>query len=163
MRRSPHHLVKEFHETFGVPVETFPSLPDTERMELRRKLIEEEFAEFELALASQDLVEVADALADMVYVIYGAALEFGIPLDVVIAEVHRSNMTKLWEWEDLASLPDPGDGIDDIEGYEVQPGKWVVQRGDGKVMKPPSYSSAKVDYVLKLAEFWHRVWPGEVL
>lgn len=62
--------------------------------ELRVHLIAEEFSELATALAENDKVLLADALADLVYVAYGTAVTFGIPLDAVFAEVHRSNMTK---------------------------------------------------------------------
>ncbi len=62
---------------------------------LRCELIEEEAREFRDALEADEIVEVADAIADLLYVVYGAALTFGIPVREVFAEVHRSNMTKL--------------------------------------------------------------------
>lgn len=60
----------------------------------RCDLIDEEARELREAVAGQDLVAVADALGDLVYCVYGAALHFGIDLDAVVAEIHRSNMTK---------------------------------------------------------------------
>jgi predicted HAD superfamily Cof-like phosphohydrolase len=63
--------------------------------ELRCALIEEEAAEFRAAVEDGDIVAVADAIADLLYVVYGAALTFGIPAHAVFTEVHRSNMTKL--------------------------------------------------------------------
>lgn len=118
-------MVREFHEKFGVPVLDTPTLPSVERRNLRIELIREEFIEeFIPAVEGGDIVEIADALADMEYVIHGAALEFGIPLDAVIAEVHRSNMTKVW------------------------PDGTVHRREDGKILKPPTYSRADVVSVL---------------
>lgn len=92
---SPAVPVGEFHRRFGLPARTVPvdELPAAE-VGLRRRLLAEEFQEYLTAADSGDLVSVADALADMVYVIYGTALHYGIDLDAVIAEVHRSNMTK---------------------------------------------------------------------
>ena len=92
---SPAVPVAEFHHRFGLPARTVPvdELPLAE-VELRRRLLAEEFSEYLAAVETGNLVSVADALADMVYVIYGTALHYGIDLDAVIAEVHRSNMTK---------------------------------------------------------------------
>lgn len=87
--------VLEFHQHFGLPARRTPvdHLPQTE-VDLRRRLLTEEYREYLTAADAADTVAVADALADMVYVIYGTALHYGIDLDAVIAEVHRSNMTK---------------------------------------------------------------------
>lgn len=91
----PADAVLEFHQHFGLPARTIPvdRLPDAE-VELRRQLLSEEFTEYLAAAGNGDIVAVADALADMVYVIYGTALHYGIDLDAVLAEVHRANMTK---------------------------------------------------------------------
>jgi len=91
----PADAVLEFHLRFGLPARHQPldQLPDPED-QLRRRLLAEEYREYLDAADAKDTVAVADALADMVYVIYGTALHYGIDLDAVIAEVHRSNMTK---------------------------------------------------------------------
>lgn len=116
--------VREFHEKFKVPILNAPKAPSPERIALREDLIREEFDELLEAGANRDPVAVADALADLVYVIYGAAHEWGIPLDAVLREVHRSNMTKVWD-----------DGT-------------VHYREDGKMLKPPTYSRANIAEVL---------------
>lgn len=92
---SPSVPVGEFHRHFGLPARTQPvdRLPQAE-VDLRRRLLTEEYREYLAAADASDLASVADALADMVYVIYGTALHYGIDLDAVLAEVHRSNMTK---------------------------------------------------------------------
>lgn len=92
---TPAVLVTEFHRRFGLPARNRPQswLPP-EEVALRRRLLAEEFEEYVEAAAADDLIGVADALADLVYVIYGTALHYGIDLDAVLAEVHRSNMTK---------------------------------------------------------------------
>ena len=116
--------VREFHHAFGLGVRDLPdSRPDTWR--LRIALLREEFDEYVTAAEAGNLVEVADALADMVYVIYGTACEYGIPLNDVLAEVHRSNMSKL--------------------GVDGRP----VLRDDGKVLKGPAYSPPDVAAVLR--------------
>jgi predicted HAD superfamily Cof-like phosphohydrolase len=103
--------VADFHRAMGQPIATTPQLLPTERIELRARLISEEYNETIAALRADDLVGVADGLADLIYVAVGCALEMGIPLDKVWAEVQRSNMAKV--------------------GGE--------KRADGKIMKPPGW------------------------
>ena len=112
----PVDALTESHRVQRLVTHEIPTLqvPDDVKA-LRCALIEEEAAEFRAALEADDLVEVADALADLLYVVYGAALTFGIPIRQVFAEVHRSNMTKL-----------------DDEGHPIY-------REDGKVMKGPNF------------------------
>ncbi len=92
-------------------------------------MIDEEAAEFRDALAAGDIVGVADAIADLLYVVYGAALTFGIPVRAVFAEVHRSNMTKLGD-----------DGI-------------PLYREDGKVLKGPNFSPPNLLPILTAAGY----------
>lgn len=117
----------QWHQQFGVPFYFQPFVPPTSRRELRVKLINEEAKEFSDASDAGDVVEAADALADLLYVTYGSAVEWGIPIDHVFEEVHRSNMTKVW------------------------PDGTVHYREDGKVLKPPSYSPANVRGVIQSA------------
>lgn len=109
MERSPFAMVREFHVKFGVPDSLVPDI--SQHRDLRIKLIEEEFRELRDSLDQDDVLGVADALADLQYVVIGSALQWGIPLDRVFAEVHRSNMTK------------EGGG----------------KRADGKILKGPDY------------------------
>jgi predicted HAD superfamily Cof-like phosphohydrolase len=118
-------LVRAFHEAFGVPCAPVPSIPPHDVEVLRRKLIREEHEEWRDASHEQNIVQIADALADMLYVIHGTALAYGIPLDEVFAEVHRSNMTKL--------------------GADGKP----VRREDGKVMKGPGYEPPRIAEILR--------------
>ncbi len=157
--------LREFHQTYGHPVNTMPKTPAEDRVKLRLNLIAEEF--FELLAACEiwpafhyreqiageredrevdaatiirdcidygfvdrrvvSLVEVADALGDLAYVIEGANLEFGIPSEKVLAEIHRSNMSKL--------------------GADGKP----IYSETGKVLKGPNYSPPNLENVL---------WPG---
>jgi predicted HAD superfamily Cof-like phosphohydrolase len=87
-------LVQEWHEKFDVPVAKSPRTVDNATMSLRVSLIQEELNEFARAGSEGDMVKVADALADLLYVVYGSAVSFGIDLEEVFEEVHRSNMTK---------------------------------------------------------------------
>lgn len=118
-------MLKEWHHKFSVPIKDSPQYPGEKRAMLRAELITEESQEFASACLEGNLVEMADALGDLLYVVIGAALECGIPADAVLAEVHRSNMTKVW-----------ADGT-------------VHYREDGKVLKPPTYSRADVAGVLR--------------
>jgi predicted HAD superfamily Cof-like phosphohydrolase len=90
-------MVERFHNSFKVPVENEPVIPEKERCELRYKLIREELEEFRQAFENGDLVEVADALTDLQYVVFGSVLEFGLQnkFEDLFAEVQRSNMSKL--------------------------------------------------------------------
>ena len=89
--------VKEFMTTFGQEVKDKAEFPNEKIVELRKKLIDEEFNELKDAINENDLIEVADALTDILVVTYGAGVAFGIDLDKCFKEVHRSNMSKLTE------------------------------------------------------------------
>jgi predicted HAD superfamily Cof-like phosphohydrolase len=97
------------HAAFG-PASRRPTLPASGARELRARLLAEEFGEYRVAEAGGDLVAIADALADMAYVIYGTAHVDGLDLDTVIAEVHRANMSKLADRDDEAGRPVLRDG-----------------------------------------------------
>ncbi len=117
--------VAQFHMAFDLPLETRPQLWVAPALgSLRVELLREEFEEFVEAVENQDIVAVADALADIVYVAYGSALTYGIDLDAVLREVHRANMSKL--------------------GPDGRP----LMRDDGKVLKPETYSPPDVRRVL---------------
>jgi len=107
--------VKEFMEAFGQEVKESPELADHKTACLRLKLILEEFEELEDAQAEGHLVGIADALSDLLYVVYGTAHTFGIPIDKCFNEVHNSNMSKL--------------------GADGKP----IFRDDGKVLKGPNF------------------------
>jgi predicted HAD superfamily Cof-like phosphohydrolase len=109
--------VAAFHRACDVPILAKPAFPDLARQKLRDDLLREEFNEFIDALDTYDIVKVADALADIIYIAAGTALEFGIPLDRVWAEVQRSNMAK----------------VDPVSGK-------VTKREDGKVLKPEGWT-----------------------
>ena len=94
---SNFNKVKTFMETFGQEVKTKPSFSTDKINNLRYDLIKEELEELKVAMESKDLLEVADALTDILYVTYGAGHAFGIDLDKCFAEVQDSNMSKLGE------------------------------------------------------------------
>lgn len=119
-----HDRVKQFMTTFGQEVKESPEFPSDEVAELRIKLIAEELQELVDAINDKDIVEVADALTDILYVTYGAGHSFGIDLDRCFNEVQRSNMSKL--------------------GEDGKP----IYREDGKIMKGPNYSEPDLKSVL---------------
>ena len=89
--RTPMDDVREFHEALEIPVAVTPKI---RRGELRAALIEEEAAETCAAIRAGDLVGAIDGLCDVLCVVYGAALEFGVDLGPFWSEVHRTNMAK---------------------------------------------------------------------
>lgn len=94
MTSKAREQVKEFHTITGLPVRDIPTLGTGEDRRLRKSLLFEEVEELELALAERNLEKVADALGDILYVTYGAALTFGLDLDGIVDEIHESNLTK---------------------------------------------------------------------
>ena len=107
--------VKKFMETFGQEVKSKPSFSSKKINDLRYNLIKEELDELKQAIDKNDLLEVADALTDILYVTYGAGHAFGINLDNCFSEVQNSNMSKL--------------------GTDGKP----IYNEAGKVMKGPNY------------------------
>lgn len=102
-------MIEEFNRRPGVDVER-PAEPTVLVIgaESRIQFIEEEAQEFRDAVEAGDVIAAADALGDLVYAVYGAAWRFGIPLDAVVAEVHRSNMTKTASPGDGKAIKGPG-------------------------------------------------------
>ena len=94
---SNFNKVGTFMKTFGQEVKTKPSFSSDKINKLRIDLIKEELDEFQEAMKNNDLLEVADALTDILYVTYGAGHAFGIDLDKCFDEVQNSNMSKLGE------------------------------------------------------------------
>ena len=119
--------VKLFMESFGQEVKSKPEFPSDDTVKLRIELISEELQELVDACDANNIIEVADALTDIIYVTYGAAHSFGIPIDECFKEVQRSNMSKL--------------------GEDGKP----IYREDGKVMKGPNYSVPNLKNVLQTA------------
>jgi len=107
--------VKKFMETFGQEVKSKPSFSSEKINDLRYNLIKEELDELKQAIDGKDLLEVADALTDILYVTYGAGHAFGINLNNCFNEVQNSNMSKL--------------------GSDGKP----IYNDTGKVMKGPNY------------------------
>ena len=153
--KSPESLaaVAEFHRTFRVPVLDRPQLPPADRSTLRVSLLQEELDELRSAIAAGDLVEVADALADLQYVLSGAVLEFGLGdrFQAIFDEVHRSNMSKT-----CADLSEAEATVEHYAGLD-QPGRversgnhyLVYREADNKVLKNINYSPADLAAKIK--------------
>ena len=117
---SEQAMVEAFHRTFDIVVNPVPTVPDGPTRGLRIQLIKEEFNELKEALAREDLASIAKEMADLLYVVYGTAVSYGIDMDPVFREVHRSNMSK-------------------VGGHKREDGKWV---------KPATYSPALIEPIL---------------
>lgn len=114
--------------TFGQEIKPYPELPSREVQWLRYDLIAEELEELKEGIQNENLVEIADALTDLLYVVYGAGHAFGLDLDSCFTEVHRSNMSKL-----------------DEDGRPIY-------REDGKVLKGPNFSEPDLESIVDLRE-----------
>ena len=147
------HSVAEFHNTFGHPVKENPIIPDKSRCDLRVSLLAEELDELKEAITNDDLVEVADALCDLQYVLAGAILEFGLggKFEALFGEVHRSNMSKACETQAEAEATIAHYAEKGADSYfkEVD-GKFLVYRkSDNKTLKSVNYSPANLKENLK--------------
>lgn len=117
-------LVRDFHEVYGSYIQNHQGFPNQEIRELRKKLLEEEMQEYRDAEELNDFVEVCDALGDMLYIIYGTAVSYGIPINEIFNEIHASNMSKLDE--------------------NGQP----IKREDGKILKGPNFFQPNLERIL---------------
>jgi predicted HAD superfamily Cof-like phosphohydrolase len=130
MKKTNFEKLTEFHKAFDALISEKPNLPDSNTdagkavRDLRIRILTEEFEEYLEGEKNNDIVEIADALADIVYIAYGTAVAYGIPLDEVFDEVHRSNMSKLDE-----------------------NGK-AIKRDDGKVLKSALYSPPDIETII---------------
>ncbi len=142
--------VKEFHEIFNHPILETPGIPE-KRSELRINLMQEELDEIKEAIKNDDIKELADGLCDLMYVLSGSILEFGLSekFEELFKEVHRSNMSKACISEDEAMMT--------VEHYFKKDGtiaeflkkgdKWIVYRkDDNKLLKSINYSKANLDF-----------------
>lgn len=123
---SNFNKVKNFMSTYGQEVKEKAQFPDNKIVQLRVDLIEEELNELKEAIKNNDIVEVADALTDILYVTYGAGHSFGVDLDKCFNEVQNSNMSKLDE-----------------------NGKPIYNES-GKVMKGPNYFPPNLKKIIDL-------------
>ena len=116
--------VKIFMKTYGQEIKSKSEFPDPKITKLRIDLIKEELEELIVAIKDNNIVEVADALTDILYVTYGAGHSFGIDLDRCFSEVQRSNMSKL--------------------GNDGKP----IYNENGKVLKGSNYSKPNLKNIL---------------
>lgn len=146
-------MVSEFHKTFQSPILEIPLIPSTDRCDLRVKLIQEELDEMKEGIKNDDIVEIADSLADQLYVILGAILEFGLgdKFDDIFHEVQRSNMSKTCnsEKEAIDTLSAYQQKDETVGYYKEVNGKWLVYRtSDDKVLKSINYSPADIKSII---------------
>ena len=123
---SNFNKVKTFMNTYGQEVKERATFPENKIVQLRIDLIEEELNELKEAVKNNDIIEVADALTDILYVTYGAGHSFGVNLDKCFDEVQRSNMSKL--------------------GEDGNP----IYNDSGKVMKGPNYFAPNLKKIVNL-------------
>ena len=123
---SNFNKVKTFMNTYGQEIRDNASFPDKKTVQLRIDLIQEELNELKDAINNNDIIEVADALTDILYVTYGAGHSFGINLDKCFNEVQDSNMSKLDE------------------------NKQPIYNDNGKVMKGPNYFPPNLKKIIEL-------------
>lgn len=122
------HIMNDISEMMSGFEQELPlttDFPDQKTRNLRIKLLMEEFHEYIDAEMDSDMVEISDALGDMIVIIIGTALSYGIPLDKIWNEIHKSNMAK----------------IDEDTGK-------VIRRDDGKVIKPESWTPPDIQGIL---------------
>lgn len=145
--------VMDFHEKFSSYIGSTPAIPDTQICELRKNLLQEELNEFKTAIENDDLIEAADALMDLQYVLSGAIIAFGLH-DIaydLFEEVQRSNMSKLCKTMDEA--------LDTVGHYGITKGfdcyikevgdLFVVKRtSDNKILKSVKYSPCDLKSII---------------
>ena len=114
-------MVEEFHRKFDIATANRPTEIGEDTKRLRVRLIQEEFDELKESMEAGNLAALAKEMADLLYVVYGTAVSYGIDMEPVFREVHRSNLSK-------------------VGGYKRADGKWV---------KPPTYSPADIQPILR--------------
>ena len=124
MENNFYQAVKEFQTIVGQNVGTTPKFPDSDERSLRLRLLREEVMEYFSGENNNDLENIAKELADIIYIVCGTAVSYGIPLDKVFNEVHRSNLSKL--------------------GKDGNP----LRREDGKILKGPNYTPPDIKRIL---------------
>ena len=146
--------VAEFHRTFKHPILDSPQIPSEKRCRLRVALLREELKELEAAIEDRDMVEIADALCDIQYVLSGAILEFGLgeKFQELFEEVQRSNMSKSCDTLEEAeeTIRHYRENYDTICHVEKSDGHYLVYRTeDQKTIKSVNYSPADLRSILE--------------
>ena len=146
--------VAEFHKTFKHPILERATIPTKERCQLRIELLSEELKELQEAVNDGNMVEIADALCDLQYVLAGAVLEFGLgtQFKALFDEVHRSNMSKACKTveeanETIAHYRNNGNVAAHYK--EIDSLFLVYRDGDFKTLKSVNYSPADLKGLLK--------------
>jgi len=116
--------VKEFRTTYGLPVNEEPTLLPYKDKSLHDDLLEEELEELGGAEYDDDMKEIADAIGDAIYILFGRAVHMGLPINRILQEIHTSNMSKL--------------------GEDGKP----IYREDGKVLKGPNFFEPRIQAIL---------------
>lgn len=150
---SPLNQVAEFHKTFKHPIKDTPAIPAKERADLRVSLLAEELDELKQAIADNNLVEIADALCDLQYVLSGAILEFGLgdKFKTLFDEVHRSNMSKACKsLEEANATIAHYKNTQGCEAYHKEEESLflVYRSNDDKTLKSINYSPADIQGIL---------------
>ncbi|GAB2616946.1 nucleoside triphosphate pyrophosphohydrolase family protein [Belliella aquatica] len=144
--------VAEFHSTFKHPILPEPQIPDAKRCALRVSLLTEEVKELEEAIADNNLVEIADALCDIQYVLSGAILEFGMAdkFKELFEEVQRSNMSKACKDMQEAEATVAHYQQQGVSCFYEQKGELylVYREGDRKTLKSINYQPADLKRIL---------------
>ena len=145
--------VAEFHTTFQHPIEQEPIIPSQKRCDLRVALIQEELDELKEAINHKDIIEIADALCDIQYVLSGAVLEFGLgeKFRDLFDEVQRSNMSKACHSADVAigTVKHYQENDNTNCYYKRVDNKYMVYRTeDNKTLKSIEYSPADLKSIL---------------
>ena len=148
------NLVREFNEVFGVLIAFKPEMPTIDRVDFRVNFIKEEAEETKKAWIEDDLVEFADGLGDIQYVLDGFFLEAGLAdkKDAIMAEIHRSNMSKACrsldeakETQRVRQLEFPNE----IILYKARYDYYIVYReADNKVLKSINYSKPNLEPII---------------
>lgn len=150
-----YQQVKDFMRAFGQRVPDEVSMPGITVEDMRERLINEE--RYEL-LTAQTPVEKLDAVIDLLYVVLGAGVDCGFTPEQIaegFAEVHRSNMSKMWDKFDLCEVGDKGGDATykgepvTVEAIPCNEESVIVRRPDGKIVKSPSYSPANLGPILE--------------
>ncbi len=136
-------FVREFMRRFGQLTPATTGLPHPVTQNLRYRLIDEEAQELRDAT---NLIEYLDAVGDLLYVVYGAAIAAGFTaqqIEATVYEIHRSNMSKLWSADEIDGIPA------DCRASHVGDGRYIVRRNDGKIIKSPTYSPANLQPIIE--------------
>ncbi|PST81720.1 hypothetical protein C7T94_17760 [Pedobacter yulinensis] len=144
--------VADFHKTFKHPILDGPAIPEQKRCDLRVELLAEELKELQEAIAQKDIVEVADALCDLQYVLSGAILEFGLgtKFKELFDEVQRSNMSKACKSLAEAEATMEHYAAKGVKSFYEREGDLflVYREGDHKTLKSINYSPADLKSIL---------------